>query len=304
MEPKVVNSAMMRVSSFHKSVGDDVESYSALFHDSYDKIYAFSIFDFTDKSMVRSDMICGGTGFKDLICKRLPRKIEKCDYDWSLYPDCDYSLVWFSTGCVNDCKFCLVRKKEGFLKAVTPKNLNPNGKYVKVCDNNFFANPKWREAIQQLKDWGQPVDFQSIDVRTLNPERCKALMSLKHEKRIKIAWDDPKFDMVPVLKKVLKHISGWRFMCYVLIGFNSTPEEDLMRLEELRNLKIDPFVMPYNKSDPYQSRLARWCNNKAVFRTTSWEDYDHSLRGPVKPGYTLISARTNPDNTKVLSKFF
>ena len=75
LEPNIVNTAMMQVSSYHKSIGDEVYIYSPLFHDSYDKVYAFSIFDFTPKDYVRDDMITGGTGFD--IESRLPLEIEQ-----------------------------------------------------------------------------------------------------------------------------------------------------------------------------------------------------------------------------------
>lgn len=92
LEPHIVNTAMMQVSQYHKQKGDTVMQYSPLYHNIYDKIYAFSIFDFTDKGYVRPDMIKGGTGFN--IQSKLPSKIEECDYDWSLYPDCNYSILW------------------------------------------------------------------------------------------------------------------------------------------------------------------------------------------------------------------
>lgn len=141
LEPKIVNSAMMQVSQYHKSLGDTVEMYSPLYHNTYDKVYAFSIFDFTDKGYVRKDMITGGTGFD--IESKLPKEIEECDYDYSIFPQCDYSIIWFSRGCIRKCPFCIVPKKEGYIHSVDPKNLNPNGKFIKVMDNNFFANPNW-----------------------------------------------------------------------------------------------------------------------------------------------------------------
>ena len=66
LEPQVVNSAMMRVSSYHKNKGDQVELYNHLEHNNYEKIYAFSLCQFTSKSMVTNKMICGGTGFDNL----------------------------------------------------------------------------------------------------------------------------------------------------------------------------------------------------------------------------------------------
>ena len=282
LEPNVINAAMMQVSNYHKRIGDDVEIYNHILKLNYDKIYAFSIFDYTDKSYVTEDMVVGGTGFD--IQSQLPKEISEENYDWSLYPKCDFSLVWFSRGCSRKCPFCVVPKKEGNIKSIEPKNLNPNGRYIKIQDNNFFANPKWRDAIKQLKIWKQPVDFSGgVDVRILTKEMCDALNTLKYRKdkdkstisQIKIAWDNPKEDLIPPLKRIIKYIKPYRFMCYVLIGYWSTHEQDLYRVHKLRELGIDPFVMPYDKTDKYQMKFARWVNMKAIFKSIEWRDYQN-----------------------------
>jgi hypothetical protein len=71
-------------------------------------------------------------------------------------------------------------------------------------------------------------------------------------------------------------------MCYVLIGFDSTPEEDLYRVETLRGLGIDPFVMPFNKKDKYQRDFARWVNHKAIFKSVPWKEYKKFRGGEIK----------------------
>ena len=274
LEPHIVNSAMMQVSSYHKSIGDEVSEYIPLLHDSYDKVYAFSIFDFTDKSYVRDDMITGGTGFD--IQSRLPKIIEDQDYDWSLYPDCDFSLIWFSRGCIRNCPFCVVHDKEGRIHPVDPKNLNPNGEYIKVMDNNFFANPEWEKSVQQLIEWDQPVDIQGFDVRIFNEDQGEALQLLDHHKVFKFAWDNPKNNLDDKIDLLLNYIKPSKLMCYVLIGYWSTPEEDLYRVMHLWDeYKIHAFVMPFNKFDNYQLNFARWCNNKVLFHTRSWEEYQN-----------------------------
>ena len=279
LEPHVVNVAMMKVSQYHKSRDDIVERYNHFFPDSYDKIYAFSIFDFTDKSYVTDKMICGGSGFDNYrsdppIISKLPDEIESCDYDWSLYPRCDYSLIWFSHGCIRNCPFCIVRKKEGIINPCKPKNLNPNGKYIKIQDNNFFASPVWREAIDQLREWNQPCDFAGgIDARLMDEEMCLSLNDLKHCKQIKMAWDNPKDDLIPKFKKIIKYIKPYKIMAYVLIGYWSDEEQDIYRMEQLREMGIDPFVMPYDKTNYYQHHFARYVNHKAVFKSHTWTQY-------------------------------
>lgn len=272
LEPKIFNTAMMQVSHYYKSLGNTVETYNHLFHDEYDWIYAFSLFDFTDKSMVTNDMICGGTGFD--IEKHLPAEIENSDLDYSLFPNCKTSYIWFSRGCIRDCPWCVVKRKEGLLKSVDPKNLNPNGTYITVMDNNYFANPNWEKAIDWLKEKKQKVEFVGIDARIMDKEMATALNSLKHEKTIKFAWDNPKDDLREHLDLLTSVIKPYKLMCYVLIGFNSTEEEDLFRINTLwKEYKIVPFVMPYVKKDYYQRHFARYCNHKAIFKSHTWEEY-------------------------------
>ena len=195
--------------------------------------------------------------------------------DYSLYPACDCSYIWFSRGCIRDCGFCVVRRKEGILKVTPPKNLNPKGNYIKVQDNNFFASPAWREAIQWLKNTGQDVDFAGgVDVRLMTQEHCEALNSLKHRKQIKIAWDNPKQDLTARLGEITQYIKGYRLMCYVLIGYNSTVDEDIYRIRQLQKLKIDPYVMCINRKDPEQKRFQKWAN-RFIYRTVDFANFDY-----------------------------
>jgi len=271
IEPKIFNTAYMQISQYHKSRGDIVEWWSPLSDRQFDRVYCSSIFDFTDKSEVPKRAICGGTGFD--VTSRLSQAIEGCQLDYSIYPKCYCSFLWFSRGCNRNCPFCCVRQKEGNIKRVKPKQLNPKGKYIIVQDNNFFANPDWEKAIRQLQKLSQPVAFQGVDARDMSIYRCEQLLTLKHCKQIKIAWDNPKEDLEPKLREIIKIIKPYRLMCYVLIGYWSTKAEDLYRVETLRKLKIDPFAIPYNKKNPYQKRFARWVNHKAIFKTVKWEDY-------------------------------
>ena len=272
LEPQINNTALMKISSYHKKQGDAVEMYIDFFRNHYDKIYCSSLFDFTNKGNIPENAVCGGTGFD--IKKKLPKDIDDCDLDYSIFPDCKSSYVWFSRGCIRNCPFCIVRKKEGYIKQVKPSNLNPNGNLIEIMDNNFFANPEWKNSEKYLDKWQQSINFNSgIDVRIFEPEQALFINKYKI-KRVHTAWDDPKIDLIPKFKELIKHIKPYKITAYVLIGFDSTPEEDLMRVTKLWELKIDPFVMPYNKKDKYQKRFARWVNHKAVFKTVEWKNYN------------------------------
>lgn len=272
IEPKIINTAYMQISRYHKDQGDTVEWWQPLYSDEFDHVYCASLFNFTDKAGVPADAICGGTGFD--IKSKLSKEIENCDYDYSLYPECDFSIVWFSRGCIRNCPFCVVQQKEGGIMPVSPKKLNPKGQYIVVQDNNFFASPEWVNAIFQLKDTKQPISFNGgIDARIMDKEKSEALTQLILHKQIYMAWDNPKDDLISQFKLMTKYIKPYKLACYVLIGYWSTPKEDLYRVETLRDLKIDPFAMPYNKKDYYQKRFARWVNMKSIFKSVAWKDY-------------------------------
>ena len=271
LEPTIPNSAMMQVSQYYKNKGANVYEWNPLYD--YDKVYAFSLFDFTDKSFVTKDMIVGGTGFD--VTSRLPKEIEESDLDYSIFPQCDYSMIWFSRGCFRNCPFCIVRQKEGYIHPVKPKNLNPNGKFIKVMDNNFFANPEWKSAVRQLLKWNQPVDIQGFDIRIFDEEQGEALKRLRHYHNVKFAWDNPRDNIDDKIELLLEYVKPRYLMCYVLTNFWSTFEEDYQRVMHLWDeYKIHPFVMQYKKGkDDEHSHFARWVNNKRIFKTRSWEDY-------------------------------
>lgn len=277
IEPKVFNTALMQISQYYKERGDEVEWWSPITHRRFDVVFCSSLFDYTDKTDIPDDVICGGTGYD--VHSRLSRAMEDCDLDYSIYPKCRRSFLWFSRGCPRKCPWCVVPEKEGKIHPVTVKNLNPRGEYVVVCDNNFFANPLWADAIKYLKSLKLPCDFQGVDVRDITKEQAFCLSQLRHHKRIKFAWDVPSDErkVRAGIKILCKCIPPYRLMCYVLIGYSSTEKEDLHRVETLRSLGIDPFVMTFNKSDLYQRAFARYVNCKEIFKKVTWTDYRYRV---------------------------
>ena len=92
---------------------------------------------------------------------------------------------------------------------------------------------------------GQPVKLHGVDVRIMDEEQAWHLNRLKMKQNIHIAWDLPQLDLTERLKEMVKYVKPYKITCYVLIGFNSTVEQDLFRLNVLRELGITPFVIPF-----------------------------------------------------------
>lgn len=275
------NFALMKISAYHKAQGDIVEWADPLFGVGYDKVYMSKIFTFSPDYPYEFDceVVKGGTGYD--IKSRLPIEIEASPaMDYTIYPDCEYSLQFFSRGCIRKCPFCLVKEKEGHIHPVQPVELNPNGKWIEVLDNNFFANPDWKKSIEYLLNAGQQVKLHGVDIRIMTEEQAYWLNRLRLKGNIHIAWDLPALDLTQKLQEVTKYIKAHRLTCYVLVGYNSTIEQDMFRIDTLRRFGICPFVQPYrdyeNKRKPtqYERDLARWANNKFLYKSCKFEDYE------------------------------
>lgn len=274
------NYALMRISAYHKAQGDNVEWAVPMFGN-YDRVYQSKIFTFTpDKTDFDGvcEVVRGGTGY-DVRSELDPIMECTSDMDYSIYPQYPFSVQFLSRGCIRRCPFCLVFKKEGNIHSVMPTQLNPNGKWIEVLDNNFFANPQWYASVQYLIEVGQPVNLHGVDIRLMNEEQAFWLNKLRLHKSIHIAWDLPEIDLTDKLREVIKYIKPWKLMCYVLVGFNSSMEQDLYRIERLRELGIKPYVMPYrdfeNKTKPsqYAKDLAHYVNKPMIFKSCKFEDF-------------------------------
>ncbi len=283
VDSKIPNLALMKLSAFHKSKGDAVELYSPIMHQMYDKIYASTIFNFSDKSYLRDDMVIGGTGWN--MERSLSDEVETLAPDYSLY-NYPHNLGFTQRGCRLKCKFCVVPKKEG-----APKSTNMidelwtqrTSNFLVLLDNDFFGNPDWKDRIAEINEYDLRVNFsQGINIRNLTEEQANALASVKFRNikntrsQIHFAWDDPRHEKLihRGIKRCLEAgIKTWQMTFYVLIGFHSSESGDLHRVETLRSYGCDPYVMPYNKDDAYQKNFTRWVNHKATFNVVPWHEY-------------------------------
>lgn len=292
VDSKIPNYALMKISTYHKRLGDNVGWYDPIQDaEDTDILYISKVFTFTPDYLylpTKAKIIKGGTGY-DYKAK-LPEEIENItELDYSLYSNCDYSIIFTTRGCIRKCKFCIVPKKEGLIHNVKVAELNPNGKYIMLLDNNFFANRTWKENIEILKAFNQPIDFNTgIDLRLLTEEQCKALSELKI-KQIHCAWDNynDKEKILPKLKMLCNYVKPYKITTYVLVGFENKEivETDIERVMTLKEIGVNPFAMGYiNFEDPNYKRsksvidFCRWVNNKFVFKKTTWEEYDTSKR--------------------------
>lgn len=275
IDSKMPNLALMKISKYYKEHKAKAELTSPLFADQYDFIWASKIFTYTELPIFKCNAI-GGSGVD--LKTTLPEYIEDRFPDYNLYPNMDYSLGFTTRGCIRKCLFCVVPEKEGKIKAVNDIYgiWNDKHKTIKLLDNNILALPDHFEKIaKQIIKEKLIVDFnQGLDHRLLNDDNISLLKQMRH---IHYRFS---FDNINQEKTVLKSIkllnkhkinfSTW----YVLVGFDSTFEQDLYRLNLLKKENQRAYVQIYDfKDDPQLKQLARWGNQRHLFANMTWEDF-------------------------------
>ena len=311
VDSKIPNLALMKISNFYKSMGEEVEFVQP--NKNYEKIFASAIF-------TRSKDIClklqeqygdkieiGGTGWD--LKKELDPVIEHMKPDYDLYTAEEIAgrmrgimtkqrklekateivnagMGFTSRGCVRECGFCFVPKKEGKFRDVAEiKDLiNPKSNILILHDNNLTADPYCIDKLREIKERKLIVDInQGLDVRLITEEKAKALSEVKHLRSLHYAWDLMTFEdkVIEGIKTLSKYIKPYRHMCFMLVGFNTTFEEDIYRFKKLREFKVDPYVMIYNqKKDLRLKHFARWVNGR-IYKSCAWEEYEPWIKSQV-----------------------
>ena len=136
---------------------------------------------------------------------------------------------------------------------------------------------RWRETFQEIWDADLTVmDENGYDLRLLDMEKADALKRTKFQGKIHFAWDrmeDEKeiLSGLALLKKykIKGHI-------YVLIGYDTTLEDDIYRCQKLVDYGQDPYIMPFIRTD-HNKRFKRffdtfmWRKYKTI--EAAWKDY-------------------------------
>ena len=286
------NLCLMKLSAYHKARGDHVEWWRP--EGRYDRVYKSRVFTDTysqDTITVTNagEVVCGGTGYGP--GPNLPDEVEHTYPDYSIYPQFSGIAYGFlSRGCPRNCGFCLVSDKEG-RRSIQVADLAEfwNGqKEVKLLDANLLACPDHEKLILQLAESRAYVDFsQGLDIRLITPDNV-ALLNRVRTKTVHFAWDNPDMDLTPYFRRFLELTAIKNFRkrkVYVLTNYGSTHEQDLYRVETLRGMGYDPYVMVYDRpsAPPITRQLQRWVNNKRIFHTVpSFADYIPGRMGGVR----------------------
>ena len=298
------NLPLMKISAYHKRNGDDVKWYDPLFDslcEPYDIVYMSKIFgsEYTPDYpyfVNAKEIIKGGTGYCITISdgkevfdnekhQNLPDSIEHIYPDYSLYPQYtkDTAYGFLTRGCCNNCSFCIVSKKEGVCSRKVA-NLNEfwtDQKNIKLLDANLLACKEHLELLQQLADSKAKVDFtQGLDARFLN-ERNLELLNEINIYMLHFAFDFMKYEKQIVkgltLARQRLKITDRNAIVYILTNYDTTIQEDLYRVQKIREIGFSPDIRIYRKETLPKRHilrdLQRWANNRFIYRSCEFMEY-------------------------------
>lgn len=303
---KIPNHYLMKASTYYKSLGANVYLNSGPLD--ADLTICSVLYTWNREKAVRDmsvykNVVFGGTGYDLSVVG--PNEIEQCRPDYDLYTVdfikkrirgfmkkekrlqkaqelVDAGIGFSSRGCVRTCDFCFVPKKEGKFRQVAEigEIINPRSRILTLLDNNFTADPEFFPKLAEIKKKDLVIDLcQGIDVRLLTEEKAYALSRVNHLRSLHFAWDIPGHEEL-VFRGIDYLIKDGNFkpsklMCFVLVGFNTTFQEDMYRIKKLQERGITPYVMVYNNNESNDRRLhhlKRWCNAH-IIKSVSFEQY-------------------------------
>lgn len=295
VDSTIPNLALMKISAYHKSIGDEVG-----FHiNDPEKVYASVIFK-KNKHLVDglkflypdAELDIGGSGYD--LTKKLPDQIESMSPDYDLYPDCDRYYGFTTRGCIRNCPFCIVPRKEGKFRTnyVSPfvalANIT-NGysrQYNKIefLDNNILAKKKWfYQLCDILKQRNLLVDFnQGLDIRLVDDDVARHLAKLKPITCWKFAFDNIKYKD-SVLKGIeILNRNGVcvrnKVMFYVYVHDDEHVDDALERCRILKEHGATPYIMLNQdvKHTKRMKKLKRWCR-PWIFWSIDFNDYTRKV---------------------------
>lgn len=306
IDGKWPNLALAKIAAWHKACGDETDWFSPL--RPADITYASKVFlDTPDNPYLPLDTRRGGAGYDSYT--KLGQGIERMKPDWSLWPEWDRDMGFTTRGCIRKCGFCSVHGREGNLHVVADlEEISTGRREMVLLDANITAAPieHLRRVTAAATRLAIRLDYsQGLDARLLTDEQARLVVSAPHKREFHIAFDHVRDENAVRRAIKLFQAAGLDtrhdLMVFVLVGFDTTEDEDLYRIELVRDLGAVPFVMRYDRSDLYQQKLARWCNRASVFRSCSWDEYRHNkndaLREP-EGQLTIESATHSPDGSQ------
>lgn len=278
------NYALMKISAWHKAQGDTVEWWNPLYK--YDRIYSSKVFDFTPVDpYLPEDAIRGGTGYRDIpMDKTLPPEIDSMFPDYSIYPECDYAIGYLTRGCPNNCRWCVVPKKEGNIRPYRTweELVRTDTDKLVLIDNNILSCDYGISQLENLIGSGYRIDLnQGMDARLVTEQVADILSRLDWIRFIRFSCDQ-RSQIAPVRRAVEllmeRGVKPYRIFIYLLVTADLKDASE--RVEALKGYKAINLYAQAERNErmgiipnDMQMEFQRRYVYGGSYRKETWEEY-------------------------------
>ena len=284
---KFPNYALMKIARYYRDQGEQVEWADAMFGH-YDKVFMSKIFTFSEDcgEVWNCEIERGGTGYD--LRKELPKEIDDCTPDYSIYPQLDKKIAYgfLTRGCPNKCPWCVVPIKEGKVKPYRDvEEIAIEGRTnLILMDNNILASDYGLEQIEKIVRKGYRVDFnQALDARLVTEDIAQLLAKVRWLSPIRFGCDTPK--QIAECERAMAMIDKrrekpMRYLMYAMI--NADMNEAYERLSYFRNEKrvrvvaqpYRDFNNPRQEIPQWQRDMARWAMRREFWTTCDFKEFE------------------------------
>lgn len=287
----IPNLALMKLSAYHKAKGHNVvltklklpyypnkKKVIYTVPKGYNRTYCSVVYEGNIKYILGKNIIFGGTGFS--LSVNLPDKIELLSPDYSIYPDNDISYGFISRGCIRKCYFCVVSKKEGYIRQVATVNDIVQHKKVIFLDGNFLALPNHKNILKELILKQILCQFnQGFDIRLIDEENSILLSQLNYIGELFFAFDD--WNIVKQVERQLSLLSwrkDWQLRFYLYCNPKKLISNVVKRMEYMQKNKCLIYIMRdiscWNSCySSFYVDIACYGNYVSLFKRLSFADF-------------------------------
>ena len=216
--------------------------------------------------------------------KTLPPEIDSMFPDYSIYPECDYAIGYLTRGCPNNCRWCVVPKKEGNIRPYRAweELVRKDTDKLVLIDNNILSCDYGISQLAGLIGSGYRIDLnQGMDARLVTEQVADILSRLEWIRFIRFSCDQ-RSQIAPVRRAVEllveRGVKPYRIFIYLLVTADLKDASE--RVEALKGYKaINLYaqaernermgIMPNDMQMEFQRRYVYG----GGYRKETWEEY-------------------------------
>jgi hypothetical protein len=302
------NLALMKISTQHKRQGDTVQYIKGIPNPDAEYqqpniIYISTLFTYYSKKIIdcinyyknnypKSKIVVGGifatlmpeyleqkTGIKPFVGHS--KELDALPPDYSLVPIftsyspkikkwADFSMLFSTRGCPNQCGFCAVNMLEPDYHIIENwrEAIDLSKSCVMFQDNNLTSFPfdHFINVMEFVRQHKLKACFNNgFDARKLTDDQIDLMARIKWIRSgLRLAFDNMSQDgyvQRAIEKLIKKGVSRDKFMIFCLYNYTDTFDEAMYRCSEMRKLGVRPFpevYYPLDKLDKKRYVSPQW----------------------------------------------